>query len=89
VINGRVTYVSADTVVEQEAPNAASAALTRQPSYIVRVALDQQDARSKVEGFRATPGMPADVYIKTGERTFVEYLLRPLLDSLSRGFREP
>lgn len=89
VINGRVTYVSADTVVEQEAPNAASAALTRQPSYIVRVARDQQDARSKVEGFRATPGMPADVYIKTGERTFVEYLLRPLLDSLSRGFREP
>jgi len=33
--------------------------------------------------------MPAEVYIKTGQRTFVEYLLRPLLDSLSRGFREP
>lgn len=46
-------------------------------------------ARSKIEGFRATPGMPADVYIKTGERMFAEYLLRPLLDSLSRGFREP
>ena len=44
----------------------------------------QQDRR-----FHATPGMPADVYIKTGERTFVEYMMRPLLDSVSRGFREP
>jgi hypothetical protein len=55
-------------------------------SYIVRIELDERDAHSKVEGFRPTPGMPADVYIKTGRRTFVEYLLRPLLDSLSRGF---
>ncbi len=89
VINGRVLYVPADAIVEQEAPSAASAALARQPSYIVRVALDQRDAQSKIEGFRATPGMPADVYIKTGERPFGEYMLRPLLDSLSCGFREP
>jgi HlyD family secretion protein len=32
--------------------------------------------------------MPADVYIKTGERTFFEYMLRPVLDSFSRSFRE-
>jgi HlyD family secretion protein len=32
--------------------------------------------------------MPADVYIRTGERTFFNYILRPLLDSLSRSFRE-
>jgi hypothetical protein len=43
----------------------------RANSFIVRVALDQQDARPKVENFRPTPGMPADVYIETGQRTLL------------------
>jgi HlyD family secretion protein len=32
--------------------------------------------------------MPADIYIKTGERTFFEYKLRPVLDSFSRAYPE-
>ena len=32
--------------------------------------------------------MPVETYIATGERTFVEYLVRPLLDSFGRAFRE-
>jgi HlyD family secretion protein len=89
VIDGRVVYVSADTVSEQATPQSLGAQPARANSFIVRVALDQRDARRKVENFRPTPGMPADVYIETGQRTLLEYLLRPLLDSLSRGFREP
>jgi len=89
VIDGRVVYVSADTVSEQQTPQSQGAQPVRANSFIVRVALDQQDARRKVENFRPTPGIPADVYIETGQRTLLEYLLRPLLDSLSRGFREP
>ena len=34
------------------------------------------------------PGMPVETYIGTGDRTFVEYLVRPLLDSFGRAFRE-
>ena len=34
------------------------------------------------------PGMPVETYIGTGERTFLEYLVRPLLDSFGRAFRE-
>ena len=48
----------------------------------------RNDAHKKIGGFNPTPGMPADVYIKTGERTFFEYMLRPVLDSFSRAFRE-
>jgi hypothetical protein len=33
-------------------------------------------------------GMPADLFIETGERTFFDYLMRPLLDSFLRAFRE-
>ncbi len=43
---------------------------------------------AELPGFDAKPGMPAEVYIKTGERTFFEYLMRPLKDTLTRAFRE-
>ena len=34
------------------------------------------------------PGMPAEVIIKTGERTALRYLLQPILDSMHRAWRE-
>jgi HlyD family secretion protein len=88
VIAGNVIYVSADAIADQEAQRQAGLIAFHHQSYIVRVKLDETDARAKIEGFQPTPGMPADIYIKTGERTFLEYMLRPLLDSFSRAFRE-
>lgn len=88
VVAGKVQYVSADTVGEPAGPETQQARESGQPSFVVRVSLDEADVRGKVNGFRPTPGMPADVYIKTGERTFFAYLMRPVLDSLSRAFRE-
>jgi HlyD family secretion protein len=32
--------------------------------------------------------MPADVMIKTGERTALDYLVQPLRDSIMRAWRE-
>jgi HlyD family secretion protein len=52
------------------------------------VRLDQRDAQQKVDDFEPTPGMPADVFIQTGERTFSTYLMQPVIDSFSRAFRE-
>jgi hypothetical protein len=60
----------------------------RRQSYVARIRLDERDAVSRIENFRPLPGMPADVYIETGERTFFHYIMRPLLDSSSRAFRE-
>lgn len=88
-VNGQVVYVSADTISEQETPRQPQPLPVRSTSFVFRVALDKQDANRKVVDFRPTPGMPADVYIQTGERTLLAYLVRPLLDSLSRGLREP
>jgi HlyD family secretion protein len=89
VIAGRVAYVSADAIAEQQSQQQPAAPLPfHHQSYIVRVKLDDEDTQKKIADFRPTPGMPADVYIKTGERTFIEYMLRPLLDSFSRAFRE-
>ena len=56
--------------------------------YVARIRLDANDVRERIGQFTPTPGMPADVYIKTGERTFFEYVMRPLRDSFARAFRE-
>lgn len=88
MIRGRVIYLSADAISEAVAAETDQSKKASQDSFIVRVRLDEEDARKKVRDFRPTPGMPADIYIKTGERTFFEYLLQPVLDSLSRSFRE-
>jgi HlyD family type I secretion membrane fusion protein len=88
MIEGSVIYVSADTLSDRDARWEAESLPSRRQSYVARVRLDERATRMKVEGFRPMPGMPADVYIKTGERTFFNYILRPLLDSLSRAFRE-
>jgi HlyD family secretion protein len=88
VINGQVIYVSADAIAEQRAQQAERSVAFQHHSYIVRVKLDEKDVQTKIGQFAPTPGMPADVYIKTGERTFFEYMMRPVLDSFSRSFRE-
>jgi HlyD family type I secretion membrane fusion protein len=89
MINGKVIYVSADTILEQQGGRKnGEADTTRRNSFIVRVRLDEADALEKIENFRPTPGMPADVFIETGQRTFFNYLVRPVLDSFARAFRE-
>ena len=88
MIGGKVVYVSADTVPAQAPRGQIDTEISRRDTFIVRVQIDERDARAKIENFRPTPGMPADLYIKTGERTFFNYMMRPVFDSFSRAFRE-
>ena len=89
-VQGKVVYLSADALSEPLSSAAAGAGkpAIRQDYYVLRVRLDEDDVRSRLPDFRPTPGMPADVYIKTGERTFFEYIMRPILNSFSHAFRE-
>lgn len=34
------------------------------------------------------PGMPAEVFVRTGSRSMLSFLLKPLLDQIRRGFRD-
>lgn len=88
MVGASVTYVSADTLSDQEKAETRPDGNTRREFYVVRVRLDQDDILRRMPDFIPTPGMPADVYIKTGERTFFEYIMKPVLDSFSRAFRE-
>jgi HlyD family secretion protein len=66
--------------------------LTREPQgtqayYVVRVALPEEQV-ARLGGLRLVPGMPTEVFIRTGERTVLEYLLKPLREQIARAFRE-
>jgi len=80
VLNGKVFYVSADSIEE-------SAGLQTKDVYIVRVQIPDSEI-AKVHNFHPVPGMPADVLIQTSERTFFEYITKPITDSMSRAFKE-
>jgi HlyD family type I secretion membrane fusion protein len=82
MVKGRVIYVSADSM-----PDESNAQAARKDVYIARVKLDPLEA-ARIPEFSPTPGMPVEVYIKSAERTFFDYLTRPIRDSMSRAFRE-
>lgn len=82
MVSGEVVYLSADALPDEKKGSQATSDV-----YIVRVRLDESEAM-KVPGFTPTPGMPAEMYIKITERTFLQYLMRPIQDTMSRAFRE-
>ena len=49
---------------------------------------DSPPLGSLAEGLALTPGMPVEVHIRTGERSPLSYLAKPLTDFFSRAFRE-
>jgi HlyD family secretion protein len=82
-ITGRVTRVSADITKEQQQNSFQSA----QAYYIVRVALPADEV-ARLGDIRLVPGMPAEVFIRTHERSPLQYLLKPLQEQIARTFRE-
>jgi HlyD family type I secretion membrane fusion protein len=83
MVSGKVIYLSADTLADEK----KSQQVGPTDIYIVRVKLDSAEALA-VPDFSPTPGMPAEVYIKTSERTFFQYIAKPIHDSMMRAFRE-
>jgi membrane fusion protein, type I secretion system len=81
-ITSRVTRVSADVARDQQ--NSTQPA---QPYYTVRVALPAEEV-ARLKDIELVPGMPAEVFIQTHERTPLQYLLKPLQEQIARTFRE-
>ena len=80
ILNGEVYYVSADAISD------TTTGVLREV-YIARISVDSEELE-RVPGFRPTPGMPAEVMIQSAERTFAEYIAKPIKDSMIRAFRE-
>ena len=43
---------------------------------------------SQLTHVRLYPGMPVEVAVVTGDRTMLDYLVQPMVDSFSRAFTE-
>lgn len=77
-IPGAVTLVSADRQTD---------ASTRQPYYKIQVAVTPQ-GMAMLKNKEIKPGMPVEVFIRDGERSLLNYLLKPIVDRASRSFTE-
>lgn len=55
--------------------------------YPVRVEIDEAQLAEHPE-LRLKPGMPAELFIETGNRTMIPYLTKPLRDQFARAFRD-
>lgn len=75
---GEVIHLSADRLVDE---------VTQEPYYRARIGITD-DLPASVAVEQLYPGMPVEAFIETGERTFFEYLARPILDSFNRAFVE-
>jgi protease secretion system membrane fusion protein len=79
-IEGEVETVSADRAVDEK---------TGQPYYKVRVKVTPQGTKMIAEHhLNIIPGMPAELFVKTGERTMMNYLLKPLFDRAKSSLSE-
>lgn len=79
VVVGHVVYVAGDRLVDRA---------TGQPYYTVQVDVPAR-ALKEAGDLRLQAGMPAEVFIRTAERTLLEYLLEPMTAYLRRALREP
>ena len=77
-LDGHVIDVSADVTADQK---------TGQHYYVGRIEMDDRSRRTVGE-LKLVPGMPVEVFISTGERTVLSYLLKPFTDQMNRAFRE-
>ena len=78
-LNGKVLNVSPDIVISEDG---------KESYFLARVQVDESDItklKSKIELY---PGMPAQVFIITGARSLMSYLITPISDSAYKAFRE-
>ena len=81
-VSGEVTYVSADTLKEETRHG-------EEIFYRVRIAPKSTPAVTTTgRSVAIQPGMTAQVDIRTGDRTLVNYLLKPLRKTLADSFGE-
>jgi len=56
--------------------------------YVVHIDVTEQ-ALASAGNLKLQAGMPAEIFIRTDDRTAVDYLLAPVTAYLRRGMREP
>lgn len=77
-VMGTVTFVSGDQYTDER---------TGQSYFLARIKIKAGELE-QLEGIALSPGMPADVLIITGSRTFLAYMMDPITQSFQHSFRQ-
>ncbi|MBD3785464.1 MAG: HlyD family type I secretion periplasmic adaptor subunit [Sphingomonadales bacterium] len=80
-LQGAVHFVSADTFKDERKPDG-------DPHYKVTLRVDLDNLSERQRDLEIRPGMQATVELHTGEKTILQYLLKPLYKS-REALREP
>jgi HlyD family secretion protein len=76
---GTVTLVSADIFIDDA---------TQFSYYQAEVQLNEGEAEKLPEDMVLIPGMPVEAFVRTADRSPMDYLLKPLADYFAKAFRE-
>lgn len=77
-IKGAISFVAPDLSINPDGQTS---------SYLVRITISPQSLEP-LQNLAIVPGMPADVFIQTSERTLLSYVTRPLVEQIGYAFRE-
>lgn len=77
-LSGVVSYISADNLVDP---------ITGSAYFDIEISITESQL-SKLKGQVLIPGMPADVFIQTQERSVFDYLTSPLKDTFKKTMRD-
>ncbi len=70
-VNGQLINLSADSIIDENDPQ-------QQPYYLAIIEITDEGLRHLADNdLTLVAGMPAEVFIKTGERTLFQYLPTP------------
>jgi adhesin transport system membrane fusion protein len=75
----KLDYISADSVLDDK---------KQESFYLVRVRTVGNGPMRDGKPLAIMPGMTATVHIQTGEKTFMQYLLKPIIKTKELAFRE-
>jgi len=77
MVIGQVTYISPDVLADKDGRPFFQVHILPNPQSLLDAKISSLD-----------PGMAAEIYIQTQSRTALQYIMRPIADSLRRSFRE-
>ncbi|KIN74134.1 HlyD family type I secretion periplasmic adaptor subunit [Sulfitobacter guttiformis] len=78
-LKGRVILISADSIIDDT---------TGASFFRAEITLSPGEMERLPEGTQLLPGMPVDAFIKTGDRSPLTYLLKPVTDYFVKSWRE-
>jgi HlyD family secretion protein len=78
-LRGRIVQISADAFQDEA---------SRMSYYRAEVQIEDGELAKLPEGMTLIPGMPVEAFIRTGERSPLSFLTKPLTDYFAKAFRE-